>query len=97
MEQRKVYCKAMRGDLKKPEFPEVFWENTLKSQVGEAGRMGGGTDGGRGRGGGHRVCDTACAQLSDWLMVGGRMVSQGLTLSVLRLQEAWGCVPMVLR
>ena len=47
LEQRKVYFKAMRGDLKKLEFPEVFWENTLFEKPGWGGRTGGG----RGRGG----------------------------------------------
>ena len=39
---------------------------------------------------------SACAQFSGW-WTGTRVVSQGLTLSVLRLQETWGCVLMVVK
>ena len=42
-----------------------------------------------------RVCDQLVySSLIRWWWSGG-VVSQGFTLSVLRLQEAWGCMPLV--
>ena len=43
-----------------------------------------------------RVCDQNCAQFSDWWW-DSRVGSQGLKLSVIRLQEAWGCVLLIVK
>ena len=40
------------------------------------------------------MCDRL-VQFSDWLIRREQGVSQGFTLRVLRLQEAWGCVLLV--
>ena len=49
-------------------------------------------EGRRGIGRGISLCTVF--QLSD---VRGQTLSQGFTLSVLRLQEAWGCVLMLIK
>lgn len=46
----------------------------------------------RGREGGHRVSGHNFAQFSDGLIMREQGESQGLTLFLLRLQEAWGYV-----
>ena len=59
----------------KPELPEGFWKSIFKGQVREAD---------------HRVWDDLMHKsLTGWWW-GSRVLSQGLTLSVLRLPEAWG-------
>ena len=60
---------------KSPELPEVFGQTFLKARWGRWGR---------------RLCDQLMHNsLTHWWW-GNRVVSQGFTLSVLRLQEAWG-------
>ena len=87
LEQRKVCCKAMQGDevahaLKSLELPKRFQQSIFKSQVRE---------------GDCRVCDQILHNSMIVWWSGNRVVSQGFTLSVLRLQEAWGYVLMVIK
>lgn len=77
LEQKKRFiaepCKetGVAKTLKILELPTEFQQSAIKNQV-RKGVM-------QGRG-------SASAEFSDWLMVGTRVVSQGLTLAVLRLQ-----------
>ena len=77
LKQRKVCCKTMQNNvahaLKSFELHEGFWQSIFKRQVWE--------------GSGYRVCDKLVhSSLSGWWW-GNRVGTQGLILSVLRLQE----------
>ena len=64
-------------DLKSPKFPEGFGQAFLKVRCGRGGSQ-------------PRLCWSAHALFSNWLMGGSRVMSQRLTLSVLKLQKALG-------
>ena len=80
LEQRKVYCKVMKRDepahaLRSLKLPKGFQQSIFKGQVG---------------GGGSQDSDQCVhSSLIGWWW-GNRVGSWGLTLSVFRLQEAWG-------
>ena len=74
--------KYMAHALKTLQFPAGLWQNTFKSQV---------------RDGGWRVYDQLVHNsLIDWWWE-NQVVSQGLTLSVLSLQEAWDYVLIIIK
>ena len=68
---------------KKLQLSKEFWHSALEWQ----GRQG------------ERCCEVCdrLVQFSDWLIRREQGVSQGFTLRVLRLQEAWGCVLLVIK
>jgi len=80
LEQRKVYCKVMKREepahaLRSLKLPKGFQQSIFKGQVG---------------GGGSQDSDQCVhSSLIGWWW-GNRVGSWGLTLSVFRLQEAWG-------
>ena len=85
LEQRKVllqgHARRQGGSYpEKPGAPQGFQQSIFKSQV---------------KVGGHGIPDQIL-QFSDWLMMREEGASQGLTSSVLGLQEACGCDLLVL-
>ena len=81
LEWRKVYCRghARRMQwlmLKRPKLPNGCQGSIFKGKMRE--------------GGGHRVCDQLVYKSFIGWWWGKRAMSQGLALSILRLQWVWG-------
>ena len=86
LEKRKIYCGTLRKSLK---LPKGFLQSIFKKQVEGVGV------GGWGAGGSVYDKLLHSSLIGQWW--GHRAVSQGFTLSVLRLHEGWDCVLTVLK